>query len=379
MNTSNLRVFLVGGAVRDQLLGLEPKDRDWLIVGATAHDVQRLLDEGYEQVGADFPVFLHPVTKEEYALARVERKTGDGYHGFEVDFSSTVTIEDDLARRDLTVNSMALDMSTGVLIDPYNGHHDLLNGILRNTSAAFAEDPLRVLRLARFAARFPTFRIAPETIELCKQISFAGELNHLAVERVWLELDKGLREEHPLIFMHVLSEVQALTCCEVLNEVFGSTLAPYQEAVCKVLNAIAGEERLLIGVATLALKAGAKLPGASKRLTDLYSYLFTFRNMEGSAPALAALLKRVGALREGPAFKDFCRAVTVLELAGTRHGVKFTARELVLAAEIVQQVRAQAFPELEGKELGAAIEEERVRSLHRVMTIPMIEGSSLPN
>lgn len=367
-----MKTYLVGGAVRDRLLGLEPKDRDWLIVGATAHDVQELLASGFEQVGADFPVFLHPDTKEEYALARVERKISAGYHGFEVDFSSTVTIEEDLARRDLTINSMALDVENDELIDPYGGRGDLLNGVLRHTTDAFAEDPLRVLRLARFAARFSTFKINDNTVEMCRQIGAAGELNDLAVERVWLELEKGLNEGHPEIFMRMLNHMQVLEHCEVLTGVFGNTLEPRQEAVCKILHAIGAEERLLIGVSTMALKEGAKLPGASKRLTDLYSYLFMFRNMEGGAEAFAALLKRVGALREGPSFRDFCRAVTVLELSGSKRSVKFTARELEMGAEIVRGVKGADFPpHVNGKALGDAIDRERIRLLQQAMSIPL--------
>ena len=182
-----MQTFLVGGAVRDELLGRPVKDRDWVVVGSTPDE---MIDAGFEQVGADFPVFLHPETKEEFALARQEEKTGPGYHGFETRFDPSVTLEDDLVRRDLTINAMARD-ADGNLIDPHHGIADLRAGILRHVSDAFAEDPLRVLRVARFAARY-NFDVAPETMELMKKLVASGELDHLTPERVWAELEKAV-------------------------------------------------------------------------------------------------------------------------------------------------------------------------------------------
>lgn len=211
------RTFLVGGAVRDELLGRPVKDRDWVVVGATPED---MLAAGFEQVGADFPVFLHPETREEHALARQERKTGPGYKGFETHFDPSVTLEDDLVRRDLTVNAMARDPDTGELIDPHGGLDDLRAGVLRHVSEAFAEDPLRVLRVARFAARF-NFRVAPETMELMKQLVDAGELDHLTPERVWTELEKAVMEEQPSKFFWTLDKCGAK---DVLFPEVGRTL-----------------------------------------------------------------------------------------------------------------------------------------------------------
>ena len=182
-----MKVYLVGGAVRDTLLGLDPKDKDYVIVGATAEDVEALLAQGYQRVGADFPVFLHPETGDEYALARIERKVGAGYNGFEAYTSPDLTIEDDLRRRDLTINAMAMDPDTGEIIDPFGGQEDLKNGVLRHVSEAFAEDPLRVLRVARFKARYG-FKLAPETYKLMHQLVESGELDHLTRERVWDEI-----------------------------------------------------------------------------------------------------------------------------------------------------------------------------------------------
>src|SRR5690606_21146431 len=173
-----MKTYLVGGAVRDELLGLPVSERDWVVVGARPED---LTSRGYTPVGKDFPVFLHPETKEEYALARTERKVGPGYHGFETRFSPDVTLEQDLERRDLTINAMARDPETGELIDPFGGQRDLEERWLRHVSPAFVEDPLRVLRVARFAARFAPlgFRVAPETLALMRQIAAGGELDAL--------------------------------------------------------------------------------------------------------------------------------------------------------------------------------------------------------
>ena len=202
------QIYLVGGAVRDQLLNLPVQDRDWVIVGATP---QALLSLGYQQVGKDFPVFLHPQSKEEYALARTERKSGQGYTGFICDFSADITLEQDLIRRDLTINAMAQDLQ-GNLYDPYHGADDLKQRILRHVSPAFIEDPLRVLRVARFAARYHHlgFSIAPETLQLMQTLTEQGELQHLTAERVWAETEKSLNEKNPEIYFETLHKTGAL-------------------------------------------------------------------------------------------------------------------------------------------------------------------------
>ena len=204
-----MKIYLVGGAVRDQLLGLPVKDRDWIVVGA---DPATLLSLGYQQVGKDFPVFLNPKTKEEYALARTERKSSTGYTGFICDFSPTITLEQDLIRRDLTINAMA-QSEDGEIIDPYGGKQDLENRILRHISPAFSEDPLRVLRVARFAARYHSlgFKIASETLALMAELAQSGELPHLTAERVWLETEKALNEKNPEIYFETLHKTGALS------------------------------------------------------------------------------------------------------------------------------------------------------------------------
>ena len=201
-----MNVYCVGGAVRDELLGLPVKDRDYVVVGST---VQAMLDAGYKPVGKDFPVFLHPKTHEEYALARTERKTAAGYKGFIVHASPEVTLEEDLARRDLTINASAQD-SAGKLIDPFNGQADIQAKVLRHVSDAFAEDPVRILRAARLSARFADFTIAPETMRLMCQMVNNGEVDALVPERVWQELSKGLMEQKPSRMFEVLRACGAL-------------------------------------------------------------------------------------------------------------------------------------------------------------------------
>ena len=203
-----MKIYLVGGAVRDSLLKLPIKDRDYLVVGATQ---EQMLAKGFHRVGKDFPVFLHPETQQEYALARTERKTGSGYGGFTCHASPDVTLEQDLLRRDLTVNAIAQD-DDGKLYDPYGGVDDLNNKVLRHVSDAFIEDPLRVLRVARFAARFHAqgFTIADETLTMMANISQSGELEALTAERVFQELDKALSTDSPHIFIDVLEQCGAL-------------------------------------------------------------------------------------------------------------------------------------------------------------------------
>ena len=201
-----MRTYIVGGAVRDALLGLPVNDRDWVVVGATPHE---MIAAGYLPVGKDFPVFLHPDTREEHALARTERKTARGYHGFAFHAEPDVTLEQDLARRDLTINAMAQD-EHGLVIDPYGGRADLQARILRHVTDAFREDPVRILRVARFAARFTRFSLAPETLALMREMVAAGEVDALVPERVWQELARGLMEERPSRMFQVLRECGAL-------------------------------------------------------------------------------------------------------------------------------------------------------------------------
>lgn len=201
----SVRVYEVGGAVRDALLGVPSIDKDWVVVGATVND---MLQADFTPVGADFPVFLHPVSKEEYALARTERKSGHGYKGFAFHADPAVTLEEDLARRDFTVNAMAAN-AKGDLLDPYGGLADLQAKVMRHVSPAFVEDPLRVLRLARFLARFVDFTVAEETLDLCQALHESGELKHLVAERIFAELNKGMREEKPSRMIKLINKLDA--------------------------------------------------------------------------------------------------------------------------------------------------------------------------
>jgi len=393
-----MKTYLVGGAVRDKLMGLEPKDRDWVVVGARGDDVERMLSEGYTQVGADFPVFLHPATGEEYALARVERKIGAGYHGFMVEADASVTIEDDLARRDLTINSMAM-AEDGTVIDPYGGRKDLHNHVLRHTTAAFAEDPLRVLRLARFAARYKDFKVAPETIELCKEITRSGELEHLSKERVWTELAKGFSEENPVQMFEVMNATGALGGCHILQRTFGTQLNDWQRKrlrqvplVCKdpetrfIVGIVAAAKRFGMGEPSypdeIAKKLGRKergdaLQGAPARMLDLYKVMHELVDAQRNSTSFFSLLKHAGALREGPGFNDLVQLAVVFEMAGD--ALAFNARGLVVGREQLKSVKAAEFPHLKDKELGQAIESARMDRLQLAMDIPKGVALSQPS
>ena len=214
-----MKIYVVGGAIRDEMLGLPVRDRDYVVVGATP---EQMAAQGYRPVGKDFPVFLHPQTQEEYALARTERKTAAGYHGFQFFYAPDVTLEEDLARRDLTINAMAREVQpggllTGLVVDPFGGAADLRERVFRHVSDAFLEDPVRILRVARFAARFADFTVAPETLALMQSMVASGEVDALVPERVWQEVSRGLMEDKPSRMFAVLRECGALA--RVLPEV----------------------------------------------------------------------------------------------------------------------------------------------------------------
>lgn len=243
-----MKHYLVGGAVRDKLLGLPVTDRDWVVVGSTPAD---MLSAGYKSVGKDFPVFLHPQSHEEYALARVERKTGPGYHGFEFTSDSTVTLEEDLSRRDLTINAIASD-ENGRLIDPYHGERDLKQRTLRHVSQAFVEDPVRVLRVARFMARFRHlgFRVAEETMALMRNMTSSGEVDNLVAERVWQEMSGALRSSSPGAFFTTLRECDAqATILPEVDALFGvpQTEKWHPEIDCGIHTLMVLEQSVLLG------------------------------------------------------------------------------------------------------------------------------------
>lgn len=264
-----MQVYLVGGAVRDHLLGHPYHEKDYVVVGATP---EQLLAEGYQPVGKDFPVFLHPKTKEEYALARTERKSGVGYHGFQFFTDTSVKLEDDLIRRDLTINAMAMD-ETGTVYDPYGGQQDLQHKILRHVSDAFTEDPLRVLRVARFAARYASygFKVAEETLQLMRKIAQSGELSALTPERVWKETSRALMEDHADVYFQILKDCDALEALfPEINALFGVPQRPeyHPEIDCGIHTLMALKQACLANYA-LEVRFAVLVHDLGKALTPV--------------------------------------------------------------------------------------------------------------
>ncbi len=319
-----MKTYVVGGAVRDELLGLPVSDRDHVVVGATPEEMLRL---GYKPVGRDFPVFLHPETHEEYALARTERKTARGYHGFEFHAAPDVTLEEDLARRDLTINAMARD-EDGALIDPFNGEDDLGAGILRHVSPAFTEDPVRILRVARFAARFG-FDIAPETLALMRAMTEAGEVDALVPERVWQEFARGLMEREPSHMLEVLRECGALD--RIAPELARLYEPPLWQEALQALDEAAEKQLSLDGrwaaltrcldpFAADALAQRLKIPTATRDLSLLaarHGHAIA-DGAELDAAEVMALLDGVDAWRKPQRYEELCRVALIGETGAER-------------------------------------------------------------
>ena len=349
--TPALEAYLVGGAVRDRLLGRVPGDRDWVVVGATA---QQLLAMGYVRVGRDFPVFLHPQTQEEYALARTERKHGLGHRGFEVDAAPSVTLEEDLARRDLTINAIA-EAADGRLIDPFGGCRDLTEGRLRHVSSAFGEDPLRVFRVARFAATLPDFEVAAETLELMRAMAAGEELGALSAERVWQELNKALQASAPHRFFQVLADVGALRAW--FKELDGARWA------FRTLEPLTRYAELPLPAAAFAtLATRLKVPGVYARTAMDWSLSRAVLCDWQSAPAamLSDVLQRLNVAH------DALRLERLVQLM-TAYGA--SAPEALLALSLQwREVRIspERRPLLQGTAFGAALREERVRLIDRL-------------
>jgi tRNA nucleotidyltransferase (CCA-adding enzyme) len=354
-----MKTYVVGGAVRDELLGLPVQDRDYVVVGATPEDMVR---RGFRPVGRDFPVFLHPETHEEYALARTERKTAPGYHGFSFHAAPDVTLEQDLQRRDLTINAMARD-TDGRLIDPHHGAEDLGEGLLRHVSEAFAEDPVRILRVARFAARFG-FTVAPETCDLMRQMVEAGEADALVPERVWQELAKGLMENTPSVMFGVLRDCGALA--RVLPQIDalhrdgdgggdGDGTFAIDEALSALDAAAAAGASLEVRFAALAralepeaieaLAVRLRLPAGCRDLALLAArHAHTLADAdELDAPALFALLEAADAWRRPERFRDLVEAALAGErdVQRARHTLR-RAHEAALAVDAGAVAQAQA-------------------------------------
>ncbi|AFK69912.1 multifunctional CCA tRNA nucleotidyl transferase/2'3'-cyclic phosphodiesterase/2'nucleotidase/phosphatase [Pseudomonas putida SJTE-1] len=362
-----MHIYKVGGAVRDRLLGRPVSDIDWLVVGAT---VEEMLAKGYRPVGADFPVFLHPKTGEEYALARTERKSGRGYGGFTFHASPDVTLEEDLIRRDLTINAMAED-EAGTVYDPYQGRNDLDQRLLRHVSPAFAEDPLRVLRVARFAARYAPlgFRVADETLALMRQISASGELQALTAERSWKEIERALMEVQPQVFFKVLSACGALQ--ELLPELDDSsrTLAALEQAAVQEQPLHVRWACLLRGLAPTSIKAvnqRLKAPRECQELAMLTGECLAQGNqaLELPATALLELLQKFDVYRRPQRFEDF---LVVCEMAGRGDGEQGYPQADYLrgaaAAARAVDVKPLVQAGLTGQALGEALKGERLKAL----------------
>ena len=407
-----METYLVGGAVRDLLLGLPVADRDWVVVGATP---QALLDAGYLPVGRDFPVFLHPETREEHALARTERKTAPGYHGFSFHAAPDVTLEQDLSRRDLTVNAMARD-DAGKVIDPFGGQRDLAAKTLRHVSSAFAEDPVRILRLARFAARFADFAVAAETLALARAMVDNGDVDALVPERVWQELERGLMEATPSRMFEVLRQCGALArLLPEVNRLWGvPQRADYHPEVdtgvhlMMVLDMsarlgaalpvrfaclghdlgkgttpadvlprhIGHEERSVRLVRQVA--ARLRVPADCRELAEVVAreHGNVHRSGDLGAAALVRLLERCDAFRKPARFDEVllaceCDARGRLGLADTAYPQRARLRAAQAAAQAVDTAEvaaAAAVRGLTGPAIGAAVHEARVDAVSALLS-----------
>ena len=338
-----MKAYVVGGAVRDELLGLPVADRDWVVVGATPEDMVRL---GYQPVGRDFPVFLHPQTHEEYALARTERKSGRGYRGFTVYAAPDVTLEDDLARRDLTINAMARDES-GRLIDPHGGERDLRAGVLRHVGPAFEEDPVRILRVGRFVARYG-FRVAEETMALMRRMVEIGEADHLVAERVWREFARGLEQPHPARMLETL-DACGLTA-RLLPELSHDRAALERAAAAGAPLAVRFAV-LTWGLAEAQVRALCERLKPPNEERDLALAAARCRPLleARTAPELLEALKRADALRRPGRFAELLQAARLadpgLDLA--RLEAAYAAAAAVDAAAVARQDPRDVGPRVE--------------------------------
>ncbi|KPV96659.1 Multifunctional CCA protein [Pseudoalteromonas sp. P1-9] len=367
---NTMKIYLVGGAVRDKLLNRPIKESDYVVVGSTPDE---LLALSYQQVGSDFPVFLHPETKDEYALARTERKSGQGYTGFICDFTPDVTLEEDLIRRDLTVNAMAED-ENGNIIDPFNGQADLEQKRLRHVSDAFCEDPLRILRVARFAARYHYlgFTIAPETVLLMQEMVAKGEINTLTKERIWLEIEKSLDDGAINVFTDVLAEINALPI--ILPPLANHWSSDYSQKLATLLTKVASENQLVIAFC-LWLKeiqpTEVKILSDSLRLPNAYVdalSLFTtfapiFKHTQASVEQVLALFNQADVWRRPERLNLF---IETFALLGEEHAVlarKLQSAAIKATAIDVQAIIKQGFKGAEIKQQLARAREQAIAGI----------------
>jgi tRNA nucleotidyltransferase (CCA-adding enzyme) len=364
-----MQAYLVGGAVRDELLGLEVKDRDWVVVGATPKE---MLANGFKQVGADFPVFLHPRTREEYALARTERKQGRGYHGFTVYSAPDVTLEQDLKRRDLTINAMA-KAENGDLVDPFEGRRDIEGRKLRHVSEAFAEDPLRILRTARFAARFHPlgFSVCDQTMALMKRMVDSGEVDHLVPERVWQEFQRALNEQAPEAFFEVLRACGALKV--LIPEIAAAKV--FQLAMtalgCVHDQPHAGTEERFAALlspldTSVALERAKalKAPNDCQNLARLVTaFVPQIRNTNPEHPEAEALLDLLDQSDFWRRPERFAQLLNVLDCALPGNSDSLNLLRSASEAATGVEPKALLAQGYKGKELGSAIRTERLKRI----------------
>ena len=372
-----MKAYVVGGAVRDQLMGAPANDRDWVVVGATP---EQMLAAGFTPVGRDFPVFLHPQTHEEYALARTERKSGKGYHGFVFHAAPDVTLEQDLARRDLTINAIALDPDSGTLIDPFRGAADVRAGVLRHVSEAFAEDPVRLLRVARFAARWPRFAVADATLALLRRLVDEGEVDALVAERAWQELSRGLAEARPSRMFEVLRACGALARLAPEFEAWCAADAQRAASLMRALDAAPPPLRfagLCHGLATAQIQAWCerwRVDADSRELALLVAREWPLlRAPNELAPADAmALLERCDAWRRPErlrvALGTFAALVSMLDATdGAR--VSRRCERIEQALQAAQRVSVASLPPAlreaagDGPALGQALRQGRLQAI----------------
>lgn len=355
-----MEIFLVGGAVRDELLGKPIKERDWVVVGATPEE---MIAKGYQPVGKDFPVFLHPKTHEEYALARTERKTGKGYKGFHFYATPNVTLTEDLIRRDLTINAMAKNNATGEIIDPYHGQTDLTQKIFRHVSNAFAEDPVRILRVARFACVLPDFHVHPETNTLMQQMVQSGEIDALVSERIWKEFSRALIAEKPQRFFDVLKNCGAL---DILFPEFKShlDLTALNNAVTIDAPATVRFAALLHYLSQSDIQSICKrfrVPSEFSELALLVSKFFDrYRDLNTkNAEELLFILKSIDAFRRSERFAQWMMVCEVID--GKHNHSAVLLRALAAAKQVdIQPLIAQ---NLQGKAFADKLQELQLKAI----------------
>lgn len=370
-----MKIFLVGGAVRDALLQLPVKEKDYVVVGASAED---LLKKGFKQVGKGFPVFLHPKTHEEYALARFERKIAKGYKGFEVDANPNITLEEDLSRRDFTINAMAKD-EQGLLIDPFHGESDLKNRILRHVSPAFSEDPVRILRAARFLARYHDlgFKLAPATLALMIDMVKQGEVDALIPERVFKEFSRALEEKHPAIFFKTLFDCHALSILFPEIQIEGAGLKALEVSSaysCKACIRFAAlchafpenHSKIALADKLIALNAFTHRLKLPREYSDLVKMTIlhykTVLDMDFTSESFLHLFSKTDAYRRSHVFLNF---IQVCQILADFHGKKIPIAHLQEAFHIAKRIKfdANQYKELKPVEIGKALHEMRLKAL----------------